>query len=51
MKQYFFDSKVLIFIPRLLVDEIIPALRNELTEEEFDVMIYQHDGSTIQWVE
>ena len=32
----------------MLQNEILPALRDRLTEEEFSKVIYMHDGSTIQ---
>ena len=47
----FFALLILKLNSRLLMEEIIPALRQTLTEEEFDEMIYQHDGSPIQYVE
>ena len=35
----------------MLTQQIIPALREKLTEEQFGSLIYQHDGSPIQYVE
>ena len=42
--EYIFDC-------RMLNEKIIPALKEELTEEEFANLIYAQDGAPIQCVE